>query len=84
MNRDTLVQPTLHALKKDSGYLFDDLGPGHPLNQSYLTCSRWRTSHSLLSRTGLWRADEASQLPGRTIEPSSFLVGVGMAAWHDR
>ena len=35
VNRDTLMRPKLHALKKDSGYLFDDLGPDHPLNQSY-------------------------------------------------
>lgn len=35
ISRDTLVAPKLHQFSKDSGFLFDTLGPDHPMNTTY-------------------------------------------------
>jgi len=35
VNGSTLMRPTLHGLKKDSSFLFDDLGPDHPMNSAW-------------------------------------------------
>ena len=35
ISRDTLVTPKLHQFSKDSGFLFDTLGPDHPMNTTY-------------------------------------------------
>ena len=35
INRESLVTPKLHQLSRDSGFLFETLGPDHPMNTTY-------------------------------------------------